>query len=114
MIVLMGVSETGKSSLGKMLSLQTGWSLYDADDFHPKSNKDKMNSGLKLNDSDRKPWVDNLSQKISLWSNDGQAILACSALKEFYREILSSHNNSIQWVVLNGSFAFAFCLNNLL
>ena len=104
MIVLMGVSETGKSSLGKMLSLQTGWSLYDADDFHPKSNKDKMNSGLKLNDSDRKPWLDNLSQKISLWSNDGQAILACSALKESYREILSSHNNSIQWVVLNGSF----------
>ena len=80
MIVLMGVSETGKSSLGKMLSLQTGWSLYDAGDFHPKSNKDKVNS----------------------------------ALKESYREILSSHNNSIQWVVLNGSFAFAFCLNNLL
>ena len=110
----MGVSETGKSSLGKMLSLQTGWSLYDAGDFHPKSNKDKMNSGLKLNDSDRKPWVDNLSQKISLWSNDGQAILAFSAIKESYREILSPHNNSIQWVVLNGSFAFGFCLNNLL
>ena len=63
-----------------------------------------MNSGLQLNDADRAPWLAELAQKISLWSKKGQAILACSALKERYRESLTAQNSSITWVVLNGSF----------
>ena len=104
MIVIMGVSGTGKTSLGKQLSQQTTWPFYDADDFHSKSNKDKMKSGLGLEDSDRKPWLSLLAEKIKEWSKKGEAILACSALKENYRSILSDQNSGITWVVLNGSF----------
>lgn len=100
----MGVSGTGKTSLGKQLSQSTEWPFYDADDFHPEANKEKMKSGIQLNDSDRKPWLTLLAEKISEWSEKGQAILACSALKEDYRKILSEGNNPIEWVVLNGSF----------
>ncbi|MDG2371416.1 MAG: NADP-dependent phosphogluconate dehydrogenase [Flavobacteriaceae bacterium] len=100
----MGVSGTGKTSLGKQLSQQTTWPFYDADDFHSKSNKDKMKLGLGLEDSDRIPWLSLLAQKIKEWSKKGEAILACSALKEDYRSILSDQNSGITWVVLNGSF----------
>lgn len=100
----MGVSGTGKTSLGKKLSQDTNWPFFDADNFHPQSNKEKMKSGLQLTDSDRKPWLEILSKKINEWSANGQAILACSALKEEYRALLSANNKSIQWVVLNGSF----------
>ena len=100
----MGVSGTGKTSLGKKLSQDTNWPFFDADDFHPQSNKEKMKSGLHLTDSDRKPWLEILSKKINEWSANGQVILACSALKEEYRALLSANNKSIQWVVLNGSF----------
>ena len=100
----MGVSGTGKTSLGKKLSQDTNWPFFDADNFHPQSNKEKMKSGLQLTDSDRKPWLEILSKKLNEWSANGQAILACSALKEEYRALLSANNKSIQWVVLNGSF----------
>jgi 6-phosphogluconate dehydrogenase len=100
----MGVSGTGKTSLGKKLSQDTNWPFFDADNFHPQSNKEKMKSGLQLTDSDRKPWLEILSKKINEWSVNGQAILACSALKEEYRALLLANNKSIQWVVLNGSF----------
>ena len=104
MIIIMGVSGTGKTSLGKHLSQETGWPFYDADDFHPETNKKKMSSGLQLDDADRAPWLAELAEKISLWSEEGQAILACSALKERYRESLAAKNSSITWVVLKGSF----------
>ncbi len=104
MIIIMGVSGSGKTSIGKALSLQTGWPFYDADDFHSKSNKDKMKAGKSLSDSDRLPWLNDLALHIETWSNDGNAILACSALKESYRKILATKNDSIKWVYLNGSF----------
>ena len=100
----MGVSGTGKTSLGKHLSQEMDWPFYDADDFHPQTNKEKMKSGLELDDADRAPWLAELAQKIRGWSKNGAAILACSALKEAYRKILSAENNAITWVVLNGSF----------
>ena len=104
MIIIMGVSGTGKTSLGKHLSQEMDWPFYDADDFHPQTNKEKMKSGLELDDADRAPWLAELAQKIRGWSKNGAAILACSALKEAYRKILSAENNAITWVVLNGSF----------
>jgi len=91
----MGVSGTGKTSLGKHLSQLTSWPFYDADDFHSEANKSKMKSGDALNDLDRLPWLNLLSLKIEEWSKQGETILACSALKEGYRKILSKHYNSI-------------------
>ncbi|HHE64388.1 MAG TPA: gluconokinase [Bacteroidetes bacterium] len=78
--------------------------FYDADDFHPLSNINKMKQNIPLNDKDRLPWLATLSQKIEKWNNKGEAILACSALKEKYREILSSTTKNILWVFLKGNF----------
>ncbi|MDB2633123.1 NADP-dependent phosphogluconate dehydrogenase [Flavobacteriaceae bacterium] len=104
MIIIMGVSGSGKTSLGKQLSLLTSKPFYDADDFHTPANKNKMKSGHALTDSDRFPWLLDLATKIKEWTLSGGSILACSALKEEYRTILSKFNNNITWVVLNGSF----------
>ncbi|MGB2503330.1 MAG: decarboxylating NADP(+)-dependent phosphogluconate dehydrogenase [Flavobacteriaceae bacterium] len=104
MIIIMGVSGSGKTSLGKHLSRITSKPFYDADDFHSTANKEKMNSGQTLNDFDRQPWLNQLAKKINQWSSNGGAILACSALKEDYRKTLSKHNAKITWVILNGSY----------
>lgn len=102
-IVIMGVSGCGKTSVGRQL----GWSLklpfYDADDFHPSTNIEKMKSGVPLTDDDRRPWLVTLATEIQKWENDGGAILACSALKEAYRQLLSEKTN-IQWVYLAADF----------
>ncbi len=95
MIIIMGVSGSGKTSLGKHLSRITSKPFYDADDFHSTANKEKMNSGQALNDFDRQPWLNQLAKKINQWSSNGGAILACSALKEDYRKTLSKHNAKI-------------------
>lgn len=99
----MGVSGSGKTSVGRQL----GWSLeqpfYDADDFHPKSNIEKMKSGIPLTDQDRHPWLNRLALEIQGWEKEGGAVLACSALKEDYRRTLS-HKTDIQWIHLTASF----------
>ncbi len=77
--------------------------FYDADDFHPKSNIEKMAQGIPLNDEDRYPWLKKLSEGIDEWKQNDGAVLACSALKESYREILSE-NSDVTWVYLSGSF----------
>ena len=100
----MGVSGSGKTSLGKHLSIVSSTPFYDADDFHTQANKNKMASGLALTDSDRYPWLLDLASKIKEWALSGGSILACSALKEEYRAILSKFTTNITWVVLNGSF----------
>ena len=102
-IVIMGVSGSGKTSVGRQL----GWSLklpfYDADDFHSMSNIEKMKSGVPLTDYDRYPWLQQLASEIQVWEQGGGAVLACSALKEEYRQLLSQ-NTEIQWVYLAASF----------
>ncbi|WP_338358962.1 gluconokinase [Yeosuana marina] len=103
-IILMGVSGSGKTSVGKQLSKQVGVPFFDADDFHPQSNIDKMSNNMPLNDDDRTPWLEALAMKIDEWQTTGGAILACSALKESYRKILSSGDVPIFWVFLSGSF----------
>ncbi len=88
-IVIMGVSGSGKTSVGKALSDKLGWQFKDADDYHPMVNKEKMRQGFPLNDQDREPWLQILRDNILSWSqNKTPTILACSALKQSYRETL--------------------------
>jgi len=98
----MGVSGCGKTTVGKRLSQKVGLPFYDADDFHPPENVEKMKSGQPLNDDDRQPWLEILSDRISEWNRSGGAILACSALKRSYRTILQSKSKDVQFVYLKG------------
>ncbi len=104
MIIIFGVSGSGKTTIGKLLSQKINAPFYDADDFHPLSNINKMKQGIALKDADRLPWLKNLSIKIVEWNNKGEAILSCSALKKKYRNILSEKTENIKWIFLNGSF----------
>ena len=106
-IIVFGVSGCGKSTIGKALSEKTGIPFFDADDFHPTSNILKMKAGTPLTDVDRLPWLQALNKKMLLEAKAGGAILACYALKESYREILSK-DLSVKptWALLNGSLDF--------
>lgn len=90
MIIVMGVSGTGKSTIGQLLATAMEIPFYDADDFHPEANIDKMASGVPLTDQDREPWLLTLGEQIAVWEQAGGAVLACSALKEKYRHTLST------------------------
>lgn len=88
-VLLMGVAGSGKTSIGTLLGESLGWPFYDADDFHPKENIEKMASGIPLTDEDRLPWLLRLRALLEeLLAKNQDAILACSALKERYRQIL--------------------------
>lgn len=100
----MGVSGCGKTTVGQLLAEQLHLPFYDADDFHPASNVAKMKAGIPLQDEDREPWLRNLANNIARWSKGGGAVLACSALKEKYRQTLASKTDHIKWVYLHGTF----------
>ena len=102
-IVVAGVSGSGKSTIGKMLADKLDIPFKDADDYHPQANLDKMATGNPLNDEDRKPWLETLAEQLEAWGADSGAVLACSALKESYRELLSQKVRP-KWVFLDGSF----------
>jgi gluconokinase len=88
-LVLMGVTGSGKTTIGKLLAAETGWRFADADDFHSDANKAKMHAGIPLTDEDRKPWLNTLHDLMLGWYEAGiSGILGCSALKESYREML--------------------------
>jgi len=99
--VVMGVSGSGKTTIGKLLATALELPFYDADTFHTASNIAKMSNGIPLNDDDRKPWLLAMQEAMKTWENNG--VLACSALKEDYREILQ-RGNDITFIVLNGDF----------
>ncbi len=102
-IILLGVSGCGKTTIGKLLSQKINIPFFDGDDFHSKSNIDKMAEGVSLNDDDRLPWLLALANNIEMWAEDKGAILACSALKETYRTLLTSKFSHVTWVHLSGS-----------
>jgi gluconokinase len=89
-VVVMGVSGSGKTTIGKRLAARIGCEFADADDFHSADNKAKMRSGTPLNDEDRLPWLQELNKVISAHSlTKTSLVLACSALKQTYRSILA-------------------------
>lgn len=100
--IVMGVSGSGKTTIGLMLARQLKLPFYDADDFHSHQNIEKMTQGFPLSDEDRVVWLNNLGESIKQWENEGGAVLACSALKEAYRTILKTVKH-IFWIYLDGS-----------
>jgi carbohydrate kinase (thermoresistant glucokinase family) len=103
-IQVIGVSGCGKTTIARKLSEAIGLPYYDADDFHPQENIDKMSSGQPLTDKDRASWLDTLSKNLQQWEKEGGAILACSALKEKYRQTLAQGLDQCYWIFLSGSY----------
>ena len=104
-LILMGPMGCGKTTIGKMLAEKLGWAFYDGDDFHPKKNVEKMRAGIALTDEDRKAWLEKLHANIRRWLRDKQnSILACSALKQAYRDILGVNQDTVKTVYLKGSY----------
>lgn len=90
-VVVMGVSGSGKSAVGRALADELGWPFLDADDFHPPANVAKMASGIPLTDADRWPWLDTLAAKLRAVSDaGGDVVLACSALRQAYRDRIAA------------------------
>lgn len=102
--ILMGVSGAGKTLIGKKLADRLGLPFHDGDDFHPEENVRKMKSGKPLNDRDRRPWLQTLAERIRAWNSGDGAVLACSALKKSYREILRGDDPAnVLFIHLKGS-----------
>lgn len=105
----MGVSGCGKTTIGQLLSEQTGYPFYDADQFHPETNIQKMASGMPLADEDRWPWLNAIRDFAAIQSRSGPLIIACSALKQSYRDLLSDMPGlQIDWILLEGSYDILF------
>lgn len=103
-LIVMGVSGSGKTTIGRMLAEEIGAEFLDADDFHPPENVQKMSEGLPLTDEDRFPWLDTLREEMALRiDHDERVVLACSALKHTYRERISK-DVPIEFIYLKGSF----------
>ena len=100
--VLMGVSGSGKTTIGRLVAQRLAWRFIDADDHHPKANVDKMAAGVALQDADRWPWLDELNR---LLRAERDAVLACSALKESYRRRLLDGVTHARLVYLEGDRA---------
>ena len=100
--IIFGVSGVGKTTVGKLLARELGWKFYEADDFHPPANIEKMKSGNPLNDEDRKPWLTSLRELIKRCLDSREnAVLACSALKRMYRDYLRV-NDQVTFIFLHG------------
>lgn len=104
-LILMGPMGCGKTTIGKMLAEKLGWPFYDGDDFHPQENVEKMRAGIALTDEDRKLWLEVLHGNIQRWLKEKvSTILACSALKQAYRDILGVDQSTVKTVYLKGSY----------
>ena len=100
-IILIGVSGSGKTTIGMLLAKKLGWNFYDADDFHPEENIEKMSKGIGLTDEDRWPWLKSIRDFID--SRDEHMVFACSALKKSYRDDLRKSKSHIEFIYLKGT-----------
>jgi gluconokinase len=106
-LVMMGVSGSGKTSVGRRLAEAFGWPFIEGDDFHPPENVAKMAAGIALDDADRWPWLDRLADEIGAIAARGDnAVVACSALKQSYRDRLISKAppGAVRFVHLTGTY----------
>lgn len=104
-VILMGVSGSGKTRIGQLLAKELNWLFYDGDDFHPKVNVEKMSRGIALTDEDRASWLTALEQLIQDLIGERQsAVIACSALKQTYRDRLLKDRNDVVLVYLKGDY----------
>jgi gluconokinase len=102
-VIVMGVTGAGKTTIGRLLAEQLGWQFADADDFHPAVNVEKICHGIALDDADRAPWLAALRNAILEWiAADRSIVLACSALKRSYRDQLAA-GPEVRFVYLKGS-----------
>jgi gluconokinase len=103
-LIVMGVSGSGKSTIAKQLATRLGWRFADGDDFHPASNVAKMSAGQPLTDDDRWPWLQAIADEIDrVIASGGRVVIACSALKRAYRDVLVHGRGDIRIVYLDGS-----------
>ncbi len=101
--IVMGVSGCGKSTIGKLLAAEFKFSFFDGDDYHPKANVKKMSRGIPLNDVDREDWLKRLNLLAKQYCEKG-AVIACSALKQVYRDnLMKEIEDQIEFVYLEGS-----------
>lgn len=104
LLVVCGVAGAGKTTIGTLLAEALDIPFFDADDFHPASNIEKMAKGLPLDEEDREPWLEALASNLPVWQQEGGAVLACPGLKESHRAALSSRcGGNIQWILLTAS-----------
>ena len=102
-IIVMGVTGSGKTTVGRLLAEQLGWEFVDGDDFHPPENVEKMRRGIPLDDGDRRPWLERLRAEIAK-RVEKNVVMACSALKASYRRMLDGPG--VKFVYLKGSREF--------
>jgi len=103
-VILMGVSGAGKSTVGRRLAQELGWPFHDADDLHPPANVAKMRAGVPLDDADREPWLQRVRTLVAAAAGRGEpAVMACSALKRRFREKLADGIPEVRFVHLIGA-----------
>ena len=103
-VIVMGTTGSGKTTIGSLLAKRLGWEFADGDDFHPAANVEKMKHGIPLTDADREPWLRALHDKIAEWNSEKRnVVLACSALKQSYRDELRA-SPDVKFVYLKGSY----------
>jgi gluconokinase len=104
-LVVMGVSGAGKSTVGKLLARELGWTFLEGDDYHPAANVAKMRRGVPLDDDDRRPWLDAIRRRLDAAHERGEnVVLACSALKHSYQHYLAHFEPGyVRYVYLAGS-----------
>lgn len=103
-VIIMGVSGSGKTTIGEQLAARLGWGFSDADEFHSDANKAKMANGIALDDVDRLPWLQAMRAAVEARQGEGKNwVFACSALKRRYRDMLGGGDEDVHWVYLDGS-----------
>jgi gluconokinase len=104
-VIVMGVSGSGKTTVSALLAAALGWQFQEGDDLHPAANVAKMSGGTPLTDTDRLPWLQKIAEEIDRWRERGASgVVTCSALKRAYRDIIIGSRPEVQLVYLKGSY----------